>query len=97
MIFVCHPKILPKHCLQFLLGVKMASNKEHYGMLWYFLEWSIGNPTRRIRLGFIIIIIIITIVIIIMVYWNSNNNWFLYAKTRNYLNKYSIMENTNLK
>ena len=19
-----------------------ATNKEHYGMLWYFLEWSIG-------------------------------------------------------
>ena len=56
MLFVCHPKILLKHCLQFLLGVKMApretenntyakfgvTNKEHYGiMLWYFLEWSI--------------------------------------------------------
>ena len=24
MVFVCHPKILHKHCLQFLLGVKMA-------------------------------------------------------------------------
>ena len=55
MLFDCHPKILHKHCLQFLLGVKMAqkklktmlmqnlgvTNKEHYGMLWYFLEWSI--------------------------------------------------------
>ena len=55
MLFVCHSKILHKHCLQFLLGVKMApretennayakfgvTNKEHYGMLWYFLEWSI--------------------------------------------------------
>ena len=56
MLFVCHPKILHKDCLQFLLGVKMAprleiennayakfggwggTNKEHYGMLWYFLE-----------------------------------------------------------
>ena len=54
-LFVCHSKILHKHCLQFLLGVKMApretennvyakfgvTNKEHYGMLWlpYFLEW----------------------------------------------------------
>ena len=56
MLFVCHSKILHKHCLRFLLGVKMApretennayakfgvTNKEHYGMLWYFLEWSIG-------------------------------------------------------
>ena len=55
MLFDCHPKILHKHCLQFLLGVKMAqkklktmlmqnlgvTNKENYGMLWYFLEWSI--------------------------------------------------------
>ena len=55
MLFDCHPKILHKHCVQFLLGVKMAqkklktmlmqnlgvTNKEHYGMLWYFLEWSI--------------------------------------------------------
>ena len=55
MLFVSHPKILHKHCLQFLLGVKTAqeklktmlmqtfgvTNKEHYGMLWYFLEWSI--------------------------------------------------------
>ena len=55
MLFVCHPTILHKHCLQFLLEVKMApretennayakfwlTNKEHYGMLWYFLELSI--------------------------------------------------------
>ena len=55
MLFVCHSKFLHKHCLKFLLGVKMApretennayakfgvTNKEHYGMLWYFLEWSI--------------------------------------------------------
>ena len=55
MLFVCDPQILHKHCLQFLSGVKMASretennayakfwvhNKEHYGMLRYFLEWSI--------------------------------------------------------
>ena len=47
MLFVCHPKILYKHCLQSLLGVKMApretenlmliqnfgvTNKEHYGL-----------------------------------------------------------------
>ena len=55
MIFVFHSKILHKHCLQFLSGAKMApretennayakfgvTNKEQYGMLWYFLEWSI--------------------------------------------------------
>ena len=55
MLFRCHPKILHKHCFHFLLGhfnsqekLKTMSiqnfgvtNKEHYGMLWYFLEWSI--------------------------------------------------------
>ena len=58
MLFVCHSKIEHEHCLQFLWGVKMApketknnayakvgvTNKEHFGMLWYFLEWSIGAP-----------------------------------------------------
>ena len=57
MFFVRHPQILHKHCLQFLLGVKWpqeklktmlmqnlgVTNKEHYGMLWYFLEWSTGR------------------------------------------------------
>ena len=52
MLFVCHSKILHKPCLNFLLGVKRApretennayakfgmTNKEHYSMLWYFLE-----------------------------------------------------------
>ena len=46
MLFVCHPEILREHCLQFLLGVKMAlretennayafgvTNRKHYGML----------------------------------------------------------------
>ena len=57
MLFVCHSNIWHKHCLKFLLGVKMApretennafakfgvTNKEHYGMFWYFLERSIQN------------------------------------------------------
>ena len=65
MLFVCHPKILHKHCLQFLLGVKMAqkklktmlmqnlrvTNKEHYGMLWYFLEWSISGAGNGDTIG----------------------------------------------
>ena len=64
MLFVYHPKILHKHCLHFLLGVKMApretennayakfgvTNKEHYGMLWYFLEWSIRTASNFIAL-----------------------------------------------
>ena len=31
MLFVCHPKILHKHCLQFLLGVEMASRETETG------------------------------------------------------------------
>ena len=37
MLFVCHPKILYKHCLQFLLEVKMASRETEnnaYAKLW---------------------------------------------------------------
>ena len=60
MLFVCHPKIWPKHCLQFLLELQwpqeklktmlqqnfQVTNKEHYGMLRYFLEWSISFVFR---------------------------------------------------
>ena len=52
---VCHPKILHKHYFSFSWELKWPqeklktmvmqnfglTNKEHYGMLWYFLEWSI--------------------------------------------------------
>ena len=55
MLLDCHPKILHKHCLQFLLGVKMAPREtennayakfwgDKQRTLWYvmvFLEWSI--------------------------------------------------------
>ena len=58
MLFVCHPKILRKHCFQFLLGVKMALQEtennaypkfwgDKQRALWYgigFLEWSILSP-----------------------------------------------------
>ena len=63
MFFVCRPNILHKHCLQFLLGVKWpqeklktmlmqnfgVTNKEHYGMLWYF--WS-GQSLLTLLPGF---------------------------------------------
>ena len=26
-----------------------VTKKEHYGMLWYFLEWSIANSKRLLR------------------------------------------------
>ena len=54
MLFACRPKIMHTHCFQFLLAVKNlwpqeklktmlmqnfgVKNKEHYGVLWYFLE-----------------------------------------------------------
>ena len=51
------PQILRKHCFSFSKGhfnsqeklktMHMqyfgVTNKEHYGMLWYFLEWSLGH------------------------------------------------------
>ena len=51
MLFVCQPKILHEHFLQFpqeklktmLMQNFGVTNKEHYGMLWHFLEWSISS------------------------------------------------------
>ena len=37
MLFVCHPKILRKHCRQFLLGVKLAPRETEnnaYAKFW---------------------------------------------------------------
>ena len=37
MLFVCHSKILHRHCLQFLLGVKMSPRETEnnaYAKLW---------------------------------------------------------------
>ena len=56
MLFVCHPKICISIVFNFSWELKWpqeklntmlrqtfgVTNKEHYGMLWYFLEWSIG-------------------------------------------------------
>ena len=67
MLFVCHPKSLHKHCFQFQLGPflklpreiedKLMQNfgvtkKEHYGMLRYFLEWSIVTNVKVCMTGF---------------------------------------------
>ena len=52
MLFVCDPKILHKHCLQFLLGVKMATREtennsyakfwsDEQRTLWYLMVFSI--------------------------------------------------------
>ena len=57
MLFDCRPKVLHKHCLQFLLGVKVAPREtennayakfwgDKQRTLWYvmvFLEWSITS------------------------------------------------------
>ena len=51
MLFVCHPKNLHKHCLQFLLGVKMAPREtennayakfwgDKQRALWYVMVFS---------------------------------------------------------
>jgi len=62
MFFVCHPKILHEHCLQLLLGVKIAPREtennayakfwgDKQRTLWYvmvFLEWSIVIQTLEL-------------------------------------------------
>ena len=51
MLFVCQPKILHKHCFQFLLGVKMAPREtenncyakfwgDKQRALWYLMVFS---------------------------------------------------------
>ena len=51
MLFVCHLKILQKHCLQFLLGVKMGPREtennayakfrgDKQRALWYVMVFS---------------------------------------------------------
>ena len=42
MLFVCHPKFLHKHCLQFLLGVKMAPRETKKKKLQQS-KWTIGK------------------------------------------------------
>ena len=65
MLFDCRPKILHKHCLQFLLAVKMAPRetennayakfwRDKQRTLWYvmvFLEWSIERCLHPIKHG----------------------------------------------
>ena len=65
MLFVFHHKILHKHCLQFLLGVKMAPRETENNAyakfggvkqraLWYvmvFLEWSIKGEQQNLSLS----------------------------------------------
>ena len=46
MLFVCHPKILHKHCLQFLLEVKMARRE-------YVPYFLIGSSHETSSLNFI--------------------------------------------
>ena len=54
MLFVCHPKVCISSVFSFswelkwpqeklktmLIQIFGVTKKEHYGMLWYFLEWS---------------------------------------------------------
>ena len=70
MLFVCHPKISHKHCLQFLLGVKIMVSKlfeVKIMELWYvivFLQWSIDFGSSywipgplSVEIGFRILIV----------------------------------------
>ena len=53
MLFVCHPETLhkqlkwPQEKLKTMLMQNFGvTKKEHYGTLWYFLEWSIFHASR---------------------------------------------------
>ena len=57
ILFVSHSKILHKHCLQFLLGVKMAPREtennayakfwsDQQRVLWYVMVFSVVVNTR---------------------------------------------------
>ena len=59
MLFVCNPKILRKHCLQFLLGVNMAPREtennacakfwgDKQRALWYVMVFS-GVVNTKLR------------------------------------------------
>ena len=54
MLFVCNPNILHKHCLQFLLGVKMVPREtennayakflgDKQRVLWYVMVFSVSS------------------------------------------------------
>ena len=75
MFFVCHPKILRKRCLQFLLGVKMAPRETEnnaYAKFWgdkqrtimvrYGIFWGGQFRTRLLRL-------------LLEMYGTANLNW----------------------
>ena len=61
MLFICNPKILHKHCLQFLLGIKMAPKEtennayakfwgDKQRALWYVMVFSgVANCKGRNR------------------------------------------------
>ena len=54
MLFVCHPKILHKYCLQFLLGVKMAPRETEnnvYSNFWVTNNQSINLLTSIRGMG----------------------------------------------
>ena len=54
MLFVCHPKMLHKHCLQFLLAVKMAPRETEnnaYAKFWADKQralWYAGADPHRL-------------------------------------------------
>ena len=56
MLVVCHSQ--PKFCISIVFSfswelkwpqekLKTYANEEYYGMLWYFLEWSIKKNDQK--------------------------------------------------
>ena len=62
MLFVCHPKILHKHCFQFLLGVKMApreTENNSYAKFW-------GDKQRALWYVMVFSAVVNTVSVIVM-------------------------------
>ena len=53
-----------------------VTNKEHYGMLWYFLEWSISQFVRSdsnvifASLIFVLLFLLVCMTSYLQCYWN---------------------------
>ena len=65
MLFVCHPKILHRHCLQFLLEVKMAPRETENNA--YAKFWADKQRALRYDMVFSGVVNNVTIVRIILI------------------------------
>ena len=91
MLFLCNPKLLHKHCLQFLLGVEMAPRENENNAnakfwndkqraLWYVMVFSgvVNSDLPGLRFFVYCICVIM---------WHSNLNDIEIAETKRFIPK----------